>query len=184
MPHEQAELRLLEQLTGVDILRLMRTVVRGWPIHFLVVTAAAVAAAGCGRSDVSNAVAVRVSGVQAEITYTACSPVPIDSVAVLAPTDFDEFRESDPPVWQLSFPKPRPTASTFVVGETPDRAIVDVPLASPLDREKTYMAVIYLDGGNHIYEAFELDKLDGRVAYDNRYLSADDFARATSCATP
>jgi hypothetical protein len=171
-------------LTGVDILRLMRRIVRGRPIHFLVVIVAAVAAASCGRPEVSNAVAVRVSGVQAEITYTACSPVALDSVAVLAPTNPDEFRESDPPVWKLSFPKPRPTASTFVVGETPDRAIVDVPLSSPLDREKTYMAVIYLDGGDHMYGAFELDKLDGRVAYDNRYLSADDFARATSCATP
>jgi hypothetical protein len=143
-----------------------------------------VAAASCGHSDVSNAVAVRASGAQTEMTYTACSPVAIDSVAVLAPTNPDEFRESDPPVWKLSFPKPRPTASTFVIGETPDRAIVDVPLVSPLDREKTYVAVIYLDGGDHIYEAFELDKLDGRVGYDNRYLSADDFARATSCATP
>ncbi|MDT5028716.1 MAG: hypothetical protein QOE61_5142 [Micromonosporaceae bacterium] len=168
----------------MDILRLMRRVVRGRPIPFLAVIVAALAAASCGRSDLSNAVAVRMSGVQAEITYIACSPVALDSVAVLAPTNPDEFRESDPPVWKLSFPKPRPTARTFVVGETPDRAIVDVPLASPLDRDKTYMAVIYLDGGGHIYEAFELDKLDGRVAYNNRYLSADDFARATSCATP
>jgi hypothetical protein len=125
-----------------------------------------------------------VSGAQTEIVYAACSPVAVDSVAVVAPTNPDEFRASDPPVWRLSFPKPRPSASTFVVGETPDRAIVDVPLASPLDRGKTYMAVIYLDGGDHIYAAFELDKLDGRVAYDNRYLSPDDFARTTSCATP
>jgi hypothetical protein len=82
-------------LTGVDILRLMRRVVRGRPIHFLVVIAAAVAAASCGHSDVSNAVAVRASGAQTEMTYTACSPVAIDSVAVLAPTNPDEFRESD-----------------------------------------------------------------------------------------
>ena len=145
---------------------------------------AALTAASCGGSNLSHAVAVQVSGAQTEIIYTACSPLAVDSVAVLAPTNPDEFRESDPPVWQLSFPKPRPSAGTFVVGATPDRAIVDVPLASALDRDKTYMAVIYLDGGDHIYEAFELDKLDGRVAYDNRYLSADDFARASSCATP
>jgi hypothetical protein len=46
------------------------------------------------------------------------------------------------------------------------------------------MAIIYLDGGDHISAAFQLDKLDGRVAYGNRYLSPDDFAHATSCATP
>ena len=174
----------MKSRTGVDILRLMGRGVRGRPIPLLVVIVLVLAAASCGRSDPSNAVAVRMSGVHTEIIYTACSPVSVDGVAVLAPTNPDEFRESDPPVWQLSFPKPRPTAGTFVVGETPDRAIVDVPLASPLDRDKTYMAVVYLDGGDHIHEAFELDKLDGRVAYDNHYLSADDFARATSCTTP
>jgi hypothetical protein len=159
--------------------------VRGRLIPFLVVIVAALTLASCGRSDPSNAVAVQVSGAHTEIIYTACAPVAVDGVAVLAPTNPDKFHESDPPVWKLSFPKPRPTASTFVVGETPDRAIVDVPLASPLEPDKTYMAVIYLDGGDHIFEAFELDKLEGgRVAYDNRYLSAADFARATSCATP
>jgi hypothetical protein len=155
------------------------------PIPFLLVTVATLATASCGRSNPSNMVAVQLSDAQAEIIYTACQPVAVDSVAVLAPTNPDEFRETDPPVWQLSFPKPRPTASTFVVGQTPDRAIVDVPLTSPLDRHKTYIAVVYLDGGDHIYEVFELDKLEGgRIAYDGRYLSGDEFARATSCATP
>ena len=170
------------------IVTVMRTCVVGRPNPFLVAIATALVAlagAGCGDSKPADVVAVQVNGARVEIIYAACKPEAVNGVAVLVPSDTAEFRESDPPVWQVSFPKPRPSAGTFVVGETRDRAIVDVPLQSPLDRGQTYMAVIHLDGGERIHQAFVLESLDGgRIAYADRYVSAADFTSATSCPTP
>ncbi len=143
------------------------------------------AAGGCVPSDPapSAVMAIQATGDQTKILYTSCTPLKIASVAVVAPTEPPVFHESDPPVWKVSFAAGS-TTTEFVVGETPAGATVDVPLSSALVKDRLYTVVISFEDGDYHYEGFQLDKMGERVAYGNRYLTPDEFARASSCASP
>lgn len=136
----------------------------------------------CAPSDPLPAqfVAVHASGRTVEILYTACTPQPIASVALLKSQNKSVFSESDPPIWKVTFGRASNLAR-FNVGLPSAGGLESVPLNGPLDQDALYVAEVVLADGHSYYQPFTLDKMGNKFAFYNTYLSQAQFDDRRAC---
>ncbi len=133
------------------------------------------ALAGCVSralpSEPFSPIAVRLSGDSVEILYTDCRPVGVERAWIVRPDPKDTvIKETDPVMWEQTF-NPPSTATSF--------------LAVPLDAGTEYAAFLRLNNGTAPHASFRPSSLvGGRVSFQGKYLSSEEFARRSSCSSP
>jgi len=157
---------------------------KGWrrALALLLGASAAASAAACVPSEPFAPVAVRLRDGTPEILYIACRPKEVKVVKLVRPDPRRNWIEdSDPVVWQVSF-DPAVTVGSIEVGVRPPGGVTDVPLEQPLDPSVRYEAFVVLRDGGDAHTGFVMDRLgDGRVRFEDKYVSSDDFERESTC---
>lgn len=152
----------------------------GWHMIALL---AVVPLVGCVIQDPAphlTNVAVSTSGSATQLLYTACTPEPIKSVALLKSEDPSVYDENNPPIWKITFSEGS-SISQFNVGSTPPGSTTQVDLTGPLDQHVLYTAEITSTTGHASYQPFKLKDMGNRVAFNNTYLSQAEFNKRRQC---
>jgi hypothetical protein len=138
---------------------------------------------GCGPSEPFAPVAVGLSGGRAEIHYTACKPAKVKSAKVIKLQSGQKvINGTEPVVWQVSFAQPVALDLVTVGGDVPGGGVVDVSFAGSFEPSTRYEAFLALDNETTPHTGFVVDKLrDGKISYEDKYVSAEDFAKMSAC---
>ncbi|MFI9818511.1 hypothetical protein [Saccharothrix variisporea] len=144
------------------------------------VVAVGLATSACVPQAEFDPVAVRLDAAgRVEILYTACEPAGVVRVDLVAPGERD-YDEGSPRAWRVDFAEPA-RVTRFVVGEPPAGAAETVPAREPRPGEDL-VAEVHLADGTVEYESFVLEDLaGGKVRYHVKNMSAEEFAKASSC---
>ncbi|GAA2344813.1 hypothetical protein [Dactylosporangium salmoneum] len=131
-----------------------------------------------------SSVAIFMDGSVLQVRLADCPPSSVTVVRIipLRTTHDNLLDENVPSVWQVSFPKPTVTGVVTVGDEAPPGGTLDVPLAAPLDPATEYVTLFRTGVHEQAYETFKpADLHDGRVRFNDAYVSHDEFERRSAC---
>lgn len=107
---------------------------------------------------------------------TLCDPPDMLSVQIHVPRGSDLRDDTDPVIWKVEFAQPTQLRE-ITVGQKPAGGEEKIAWQPPKGDQLLVMMAVQEGGGAPIVE-FTLDQLkDGKVRYDDEYLTADEFAK-------